>query len=93
VSDRRATTWVRTVLVRTGRMLLDGLTIMGWVWCGAYGIAASARRDELRDDSDVEIRAEARRGIEEIEAYLDSVGPSTGRLDKNTRRRRRGDAT
>jgi hypothetical protein len=91
VSDPRESR-LRTFLVRTGRMLLDGLTVMGSMWCGASGVAAGMRRDALRDDSDLEIRAEARRGIEEIEAYLDSVRPPTSRLDEERRRRRRGDA-
>lgn len=91
MSDRRES-WLRTMLVRSGRTLLDGLTVMGSMWCGASGIAAGMRPDALHDDSDVEISAEARRGIEEIETYLDSVGPPPGRLDKQRRRRRRGDA-
>jgi hypothetical protein len=91
MSDRRKT-W-RTVLARLGRMLVDGLTVMGSMWCGASGIAAGIRRDALDGDCDVEVRAEARRGIEEIEAYLDSIGPSTGRIDKHRHRRRRGEGT
>ncbi|HYJ69853.1 MAG TPA: hypothetical protein VEX15_19545 [Nocardioidaceae bacterium] len=92
MSDRPAT-WIRSVLVRTGRMLLESLTVMGSMWCGASGIATSMRREALRDDSDVGVREEARQGIEEIEAYLDSLGPSTGPIDKDRRRRRRGEAS
>jgi hypothetical protein len=93
MSDRREA-WIRALLVRTGRMMLDGLTVTGSMWCGASGIAAAMRHDALDDDSDDEIRAEARRGIEEIAVYLDSVAPSTGRFENDRRRsrRRHGDA-
>ena len=92
MSDRRRHV-IRTLLVRAGRMLLEGLTLMGSMWCGAPGIAVAMRREALRDESDLEIQAEARRGIEQIETYLAAVGPSTGRLERGRRHRRHGDAT
>jgi hypothetical protein len=92
MSDRRET-WLRRLLVRTGRMLLDGLTLTGSMWCGAPGIAACMHREALRDDGDEEIRAEARRGVDEIEMYLATVQPSTRRIERGRRRRHHGDAT
>lgn len=91
MSDRRRT-WVRLVLKRIGRALVEGLTAMGS--CTGAGVAMSAGMrmgsQSLDDHGDVEIRDEAMRGITEIEAFLATVDQPARRLDETRRRRRPG---
>ena len=90
MSDRRRT-WVRSVLKRVGRALLEGLTAMGSCTYGGAAIYAGMRAggQRLDDHGDVEIRDEAMRGIAEIETYLAAVDQPARRPDRPRRQRRR----
>jgi hypothetical protein len=93
MSDRRRA-WARTLLTRLGRAALTGLTAMGSGWCGGYAVLATSRqsRQHLDGHEDAEVRAQASRGIAEIEAYLAAVGPTVQRTKEPRRHRRRGES-
>jgi hypothetical protein len=91
MSDRRRAS-ARILLTRLGRAALTGLTAMGSSWCGGYAMLATSRQSDQHHDGDAELRAQARRGIAEIEAYLAAVDPTVHRTKEPRRHRRRGDS-
>lgn len=88
MADRRRT-WIRTVLRRIGRGLLDGLTALGSCSCAGIAMSSGMRMSERPpvEVDDTEVREQTERGIAEIEAYLAAAERPPRSIEQRRRQR------